>query len=414
MSSFRKRTSAPQAKLPPATRLNPHSGQLLVSTGVPALDDVLGGGLPVGGILLVEEDRHTGYSGALLSCFASQAVAAGHRLCVVDADRKVDPRAQFPGWAGATRGPLAAGASAGGDAPPPRGAAGDTMKIAWRYQSLPRVDGDDGGPGKGPADGSRGVPFCEQFDLSTRIPAEAIDKARIEVLDGDSLLRMAGGANYGGDTYRCVLDKLSALIDDGYSSLKPAAPNTDRGILRIELRSLGSGFWQGSDSLSILRFLHGLRGLLRYSYATCVASFPAYLYEDAGGRLPVVRRVEHLCDAVVELESFEGAYASPSDIVARQARAGVGAAAGAAAQDYHGFVHIHKLPRLNSLTASAGRLSLLHTGGGSANNLAFRLRRKKFSIETYHLPIEGGVGERRVPVDSHGAAASGRTDPLAF
>ncbi|KAJ2717161.1 Elongator subunit elp4 [Coemansia spiralis] len=413
MSSFRKRATASQPALPPGTRLNPHSGTLLMSTGVPALDDVLGGGLPVGGILLIEEDRRTGYSSTLLSFFASQAIASGHQLCVVDADHDVDPRTQFPGWAGAVR-----------DEPTPSqgarpsdsaaAAPADPMKIAWRYQNLPQVGAGSDEPGRSGGGGGGaglGVPFCEHFDLSLRIPAAVVDAARIDILDADALAQMAGDERCGGDTYRCVLDKIAALIDDGYSSLKPVAPDTVRGILRIELRSLGSGLWHGSDSQSILRFLHGLRGLLRYSYATCVASFPGHLYEDGGGRLPVVRRVEHLCDAVVELESFEGARVSPAEIVARQARARAGAAA--AAQDYHGFVHIHKLPRLNSLTASTGRLSLLHTGGGSANNLAFRLRRKKFSIETYHLPIEGSVGERRVPADGHGSTSS-RTDPLAF
>ncbi|KAJ2098051.1 Elongator subunit elp4, partial [Coemansia sp. S142-1] len=100
MSSFKKRVPASQPKPPPATRVNPHSAQLLVSTGVPALDDVLGGGLPVGGVLLIEQDRQTGYSNTLLSYFASQAIAAGHKLCIVNADRDVNLASQLPGWAG--------------------------------------------------------------------------------------------------------------------------------------------------------------------------------------------------------------------------------------------------------------------------------------------------------------------------
>ncbi|KAJ2784472.1 Elongator subunit elp4 [Coemansia javaensis] len=418
MSSFRRHAPAAQPKPPPATRINPHSAQLLVSTGVPALDDVLGGGLPVGGILLVEEDRQTGYSAVLMSCFASQAVAAGHRLCVVDADRDVDPKTQFPGWSGSAS---SVGAAEAPPPPPPPAAKGgdeDPMKIAWRYQSLPRVDEADGSGDAQRGAAAPGVPFCERFDLSLRISAAAVEAAQIDVLDADCIRRMAGGEQYGGDMYQCVLDRVSGLIDGGFSSLQAAPPGADRNVLRISIQSLGSGFWRGSDSLSILRFLHRLRGILRYSYAVCMVSFPAHLYEDAGARLPIVRRVEHLCDAVIELESFEGARTTPSAIVARQAR-NAAAAAAAAVQDYHGFVHIHKLPRLNSLTPSTGRLSLLHTGGGSANNLAFRLRRKRFSIETYHLPIEGGVGERRTPADpaSSGGGCgslSARADPLAF
>ncbi|KAI7826749.1 Elongator complex protein 4 [Kickxella alabastrina] len=368
-SSFRKRVPAgQQAKPPPATRLNPHSAQLLVSTGVPSLDDVLGGGLPVGGVLLIEQDRQTGYSNTLLSYFASQAIAAGHKLCIVNADQNVDLKTQLPGWASALSGAAEANKeiSKGADDT-------DAMKIAWRYKNLPKISSM-----------AAEVQFCERFDLSLRIPGDVVDKAQ---------------PRYDGDMYRCVLDRISELVQDGFSSLTPLKPNTERTILRIELRSLGSG----SKNTSILQFLHELRGLLRYSYAACVISFPVHLYEEAGVRLPIVRRIEHLCDAVIELESFEGTYASPADIVARQTRTDA-----ASSQDYHGFLHIHKLPRLNSLTASMGRLSLLHTGGGSANNLAFRLRRKKFSIETYHLPIEGGTVERRVPGKEEDKKSQGR------
>ncbi|KAJ2004334.1 Elongator subunit elp4 [Coemansia thaxteri] len=418
MSSFRKRVPATLPKPPPGTRVNPHSAQLLVSTGVPALDDVLGGGLPVGGVLLVEQDRQTGYSNTLLSYFASQAVAAGHRLCIVDADREINPVCQLPGWANVSQSakePSIAGpksqSSTKGD---------ETMQIAWRYQNLPKVDGGEDGGSVSPST-TDSVPFCEKFDLSLRIPQAVIDRANIEVIDSEAISHAVASSASDGDMYKCVLDRVAALIDSGFSSLKPLPPNSERNILRIEVRSLGSAFWSCSDPTAVLKFLHGLRALLRYSYAVCMVSFPAYLYEDAGVRLPLVRRVEHLCDAVIELESFEGSHATPSSIVARQLKAEA-----TTNQEYHGFVHIHKLPRLNSLTASTGRLSLLHTGGGSANNLAFRLRRKRFSIETYHLPIEGGVTERRVPPKEEttrskrlpsGAGCGstpGRNDPLEF
>ncbi|KAJ2703896.1 Elongator subunit elp4 [Coemansia sp. IMI 203386] len=428
-SSFRKRAPAGQAKPPPATRLNTHSAQLLVSTGVPSLDDVLGGGLPVGGVLLIEEDRQTGYSNTLLSYFASQAIAAGHKLCIVNADHQMDLTSQLPGWAGAVRGPAAAEAAETKETPKTSSAvdSSDAMKIAWRYQNLPKLgEGEDDKPDSGSSsrqstDAGNEVKYCEQFDLSLRIPKELVDKARPIIIDGESIFDMANTEQYGGDMYQYLLDRISAIIQDGYSSLVPVPANTERNILRIELRSLGSGFWQGKSPTAILQFLHKLRGLLRYSYAACVVSFPVHLYEEAGVRLPIVKRIEHLCDAVVELESFEGTYATPADIIARQIKGSLGVT-----QDYHGFLHIHKLPRLNSMTASVGRLSLLHTGGGSSNNLAFRLRRKKFSIETYHLPIEGGVTERRVPTADESkprkravagagcGSTPGRKDPLEF
>jgi elongator complex protein 4 len=63
------------------------------------------------------------------------------------------------------------------------------------------------------------------------------------------------------------------------------------------------------------------------------------------------------------------------------------------AQTYHGFFHVHKVPVLNSLLPSSTKLSVL--SGDGSNNLGFKLRRKRFAIETFHLPPEGGVSTRR-------------------
>lgn len=63
------------------------------------------------------------------------------------------------------------------------------------------------------------------------------------------------------------------------------------------------------------------------------------------------------------------------------------------AQTYHGFFHVHKVPVLNSLLPSSTKLSVL--SGDGSNNLGFKLRRKRFTIETFHLPPEGGVSTRR-------------------
>jgi elongator complex protein 4 len=69
-------------------------------------------------------------------------------------------------------------------------------------------------------------------------------------------------------------------------------------------------------------------------------------------------------------------------------------------QNYHGFFHVHKLPVLNSLLPPSTKLSVLSAGG--SNDLAFKLRRKRFAIETFHLPPEGGVVTRRTEAPSTG------------
>lgn len=66
------------------------------------------------------------------------------------------------------------------------------------------------------------------------------------------------------------------------------------------------------------------------------------------------------------------------------------------AASYHGLVQALKLPHMNALLPAGAKLagSGAFGGGGARDNLAFRLRRRRFAIETFHLPPEGGVGVR--------------------
>lgn len=73
----------------------------------------------------------------------------------------------------------------------------------------------------------------------------------------------------------------------------------------------------------------------------------------------------------------------------------------------HGLVHVHSLPSPCTLLPPAYKHStLLGLGVGSSgqNNLAFKLKRKRFIIETLHLGVEGGVGDRRTEPSSTGGA----------
>ncbi|KAJ3037996.1 Elongator subunit elp4, partial [Rhizophlyctis rosea] len=107
MSSFKRRIPTASSNPPPATRISAHNGQTLLSTGVPSLDDVLGGGLPLGSLLLIKEDRFTGYAHLLLKYFITQGIVAGHAVCVASADENPEELAR--GLMGVVEGKVADG-----------------------------------------------------------------------------------------------------------------------------------------------------------------------------------------------------------------------------------------------------------------------------------------------------------------
>ncbi|KAJ1969620.1 Elongator subunit elp4 [Dispira parvispora] len=385
MSSFKKRVASNQPKLPPGTKLSSHNGQVLVSTGVSSLDDVLGGGLPVGSILLVLSDRKTNYSRVLTNYFVAQGLASSHHVHVASVEENIRPMLKrLPSWCPEV-------ALANTKVPEPREieaeqspASSEKLKIAWRYQNLP-TSSHTTTPAGPRSERSKGpVPFCENFDLMQPVNPEVLDQPNLTTSSLDSSVN---------DHYQALFSQLAGLVENGFSSLAPvpATGGRDRNIIRLAIHDMASPLWHSSSPESCFAFLHALRGLLRFSFATCMITVPAHLYQRGPQKSGFIRRMEHLCDAVVELESFAGSR---------------GTKAMGDLPKYHGFFYVHKQPLLNSLVPSSTRLSAITGTQLSANNLAFKQKRHKFVIETFYLPPEGGVSERRVAPSKDGSQSS--------
>eukprot|EP00890_Picochlorum_soloecismus_P000969 jgi/Picsp_1/1873/NSC_05339-R1_elongator complex protein 4-like len=80
MSSFIRRSGPSTPDI--GTRPGPH-GQRVISTGLDDLDKIFGGGIPLGGVCLIEEDGWTSHHNVLLKYFASEGVLAGQAVCLV-------------------------------------------------------------------------------------------------------------------------------------------------------------------------------------------------------------------------------------------------------------------------------------------------------------------------------------------
>ncbi|KAI8059135.1 Elongator complex protein 4 [Gongronella butleri] len=401
--SFRKRNADQQPKLPSGSKLSAYNGQLLVSTGVPSLDDILGGGLPVGTVLLIKEDRATTYAQLLLKYFVAQGIASKQHCALVSKDEDPMEMARQLMWLASSDADMDDDDE---NVKTKSSADNDRMKIAWRYAHLKKFDTTvkqappSPAPSATPSTGDASkdakeqpAPYCSMFDLTKRIPETVLQEASVTMIDPS----IDTGGNGDGDDdndvdeYHDLLKRLRKVVLDGqFSSAVPVPPGTTRQALRIAIHSLASPSWQSKTPHDLCKFFQTLRGLLRFSFGAAVVTLPAYLYDEMPN---YVRRVEHLVDAVLEIESFAGSPKHNDQPYT---------------QTYHGFFHVHKLPVLNSLLPPSTKLSVL--SGGGANDLAFKLRRKRFAIETFHLPPEGGVTTRRTePPAATQAAPSSST-----
>lgn len=131
---------------------------------------------------------------------------------------------------------------------------------------------------------------------------------------------------------------------------------------------------------SLFLFLHKLRQLLRLSSASCLLTFPSHLYASQPSLLS---RLSHTSDAVLSLSSFA---ASPTAL--------------ATFPRHQGLLHIPKLPAVNGLVPPSAKLSVMRGLGGGGegreNNLGFRVKRRRFVVETV-VDEPMGAEEKKQP-----------------
>lgn len=340
-TSFQKKARSKVIQIPGA-KASLYNNQLLISTGIPSLDQFLGGGIAVGTVLLVEEDVYGSYARLMLKYFCAEAVMTGHSLLLVSTDS--DPEQllkELPG-------PIID--DPGNDDMQDGEPNTEGMKIAWRYRHLPKFQSTP-----------TGIKFGHYYDLT-----KSMDEDLVETIDvtcaGYGLTLEQEKSFINNPAYSRILETIQNKINIG--GFGTGSQMDKRNILRIALHSIGSPLWGENGGLTstetydpaLLRFLLGLRAILRTAYASCLITIPSHLFCDK----VFIRKIERLCDTVVEVDSFVGSDKEKNP----------------AYKDYHGLFNIKQLPCLNSLVCTMPE----------SLDLAFKLRRKKFCIEKLHLP----------------------------
>nr|XP_056707911.1 elongator complex protein 4 [Euleptes europaea] len=337
----------------PGTRPSVRHGQLLLSSGLPSLDCVLGGGLAVGTLLLIEEDTYGIYSNILFKHFLAEGIVCGHNLFIASA--KEEPADILKELPSPFLNTSVSAVEEEAAAMKGKQDSQESMKIAWRYQNIPKLEVTQ----------MTSSNFGHYFDLSKPLASELIQNVGWHgffLPEETTLCPDINSCNMASGYTRLLHSIQKVIYQEGFDGSIPQ--KKQRNILRIGIQSLGSVLW-GDDICcnenpqnihSLTRFLYALRGLLRTSLSAGIITIPSHLIQNKA----IMERVTNLSDMVVGLESFIGSERETNPLY----------------KDYHGLIHIRQIPRLNSLNCNVS----------DTKDLAFRLRRKLFVIERLHLP----------------------------
>ncbi|TFK57380.1 hypothetical protein OE88DRAFT_1671322 [Heliocybe sulcata] len=387
MSSFKRKTVSKQPHATQhGTRSSPSSAATIItSTGIPSLDDILGGGLPLScSSVILAPDVHSAYGELVAKYFVAQGLAVKQRILVVG-----DSAQEFASECMWTHGDVAS-------APSTSGLPGDEeeeekasdhdskVRIAWRYEQMKQFQTTVN------SSNSSADEFCATFDLTCRIPAQVIAQA------AEAQILSFIPVSHTGDS--SPSDSVLKRVADVLQRNGPTPQAT-----RICVPFFGSAEWGDLTPQDAIWFHYRLRRLLREYANSCAMICPvSYLCEDRWGGPGWLQKLAWVSDACVTLSAFGG---DPS--------------LSAIFPSHHGMVHIHSLPAPHTLLPPSDRFSALRgvsasassAGGVGENNLAFKCMRKRLIFETLHLDVEGGVGERRTtPSTTFSAVEAGRPD----
>lgn len=131
MSSFKRKAAGPSHTAVKGTKVSQALSSLLItSSGVPSLDDVLGGGIQLGSSLTVlNPDPHSAHTDLLQKYFIAQGLFNGHHTYVFDCGARDLINTCM--WCPSSNSPtkvLTDDEEAGKE--------DDKVKIAWRYESM--------------------------------------------------------------------------------------------------------------------------------------------------------------------------------------------------------------------------------------------------------------------------------------
>ncbi|BAT96852.1 hypothetical protein LR48_Vigan11g163100 [Vigna angularis] len=304
MATTRARISSFSRNVSTVTSQNPGlkhgpNGTMLISSGIPDLDKILGGGFPLGSLVMVMEDEEAPHHMLLLRNFMSQGLVQKQPLLYASAYR--DPK-RFLGT-------LPSPASSKGDKSSDLSHEKD-IRIAWQYKkyfvdSQLNLNTNNGGQ----------QDYCNDFDLRKPLDRHYFSGSNVDCV--------------------CFKDSpnLSALQDRCAEFLAKLSRNEGNisSAGRIAIQSLCSPQCKYSnDEWHMLSFIRSLKSMTQSSNAVVVVTFPPSLLSPSCSL-----RLQHMADTLLSVRAIPDEDKELAKLLTGY-------------QDMIGLINIHKAARLNT------------------------------------------------------------------
>ncbi|KAL5706079.1 Elongator subunit elp4 [Ranunculus cassubicifolius] len=355
MSSFSRNLSdSPRI---PGVKHGPN-GTSFISTGIPDLDKILGGGFHLGSLVMIMEDPEAPHHLLLLRTFMSQGLL--HNQPLLYASPSIHPK----GFLGTLPSVVEAKVE---KAPKNETEQEKGLRIAWQYR---KYMGENQQMNSNHRDTKE---YCNEFDLRKPLKMTLLATQKIDCF---SILESQNLTAFG---ERC-------------STFLAQVPRNDKGIGcagRIAIQSFCAPQCGYSDNeWDMLSFIRKLKCMLRSSNAVAVITFPPSLVSPS-----LSKRWQHMADTVLSVRAIPDEDKELANLLTGY-------------QDMVGFLHVNKVSQINT------QVPVIL----DANTFSLKLhRRKSLALEILNqAPVDGASGASYGTSSGGSSCGSSKVSSLDF
>ncbi|XP_022742832.1 elongator complex protein 4-like isoform X2 [Durio zibethinus] len=305
-SSFSRNLSAAAPSQGPGLKCGPN-GLVFLSSGIPDLDKILGGGFPLGSLVMVMEDAEAPHHMLLLRNFMAQGLVHNQPLLYASPAR--DPR----GFLGTLPSPAASKDNKSYETDPDqsKNLQEKGLRIAWQYK---KYFGEnqlnfDGQKGSLSLDGKH--EYSNEFDLRKPLDRHFLNRQHVDcvsIQDSPDL----------------------SVLRDRCSTFSSQFPRVSCAG-RIAIQSFCAPQCAYSNmEWDMLSFIRSLKSMVRSSNSVAIITFPPSLLSPS-----FCKRWQHMADTLLSVKAIPDEDKDLAQLLTGY-------------QEMVGFLNVHKVARINT------------------------------------------------------------------